>query len=120
MTDYTYPYPWVPVSPTVTPVYPTKMVKRITRTIQKYGPYGEYLGKEIITEDQEDVEVPDYNYPAQPFYDYYPAQPFYDYEYHEYPITISSDDCNTISNAEVSVSDTTFFDPNISFTYTQN
>lgn len=102
---------WIPVSPTTTPVYPTKMVKRITRTIEKYGPEGEYLGKEIIIEDQEDVEVPDYNYAPQPFYDY---------EYHQYPITISSDDCNTFSTSEVSSSDTAIFDPNISFTYTQN
>ena len=26
-------------------------VKKIVRTIEKYGPYGEYLGKEIITEE---------------------------------------------------------------------
>ena len=36
-------------------------VKKIVRTIEKYGPYGEYLGKEIITE-----EYMEYIYDSQP------------------------------------------------------
>lgn len=50
---------------TFTYSYPTKKIKRITRTIEKYAPSGEYLGREIITEDLEDIEVPDYS--QQPF-----------------------------------------------------
>lgn len=109
-------YPWMPDNPTVTPVYPTKMVKRTTRTVEKYGPEGEYLGKEIITEDTEDVEVPDYNYPAQPYYDY--------------PITISETElCGTIISDGVSTISQplggttiscTYFDSKTPFTYTKN
>lgn len=40
----------------------TKTIKRITKTIEKYGPGGEYLGKEIITTDEENIEVQDLNW----------------------------------------------------------
>ena len=49
---------------------PTKKVKRITRTIEKWDASGQYLGKEVITEDIEDVEVPDYSW--KPDYNDYP------------------------------------------------
>lgn len=63
-----------------TPLYPqfnqpTKKIKRITRTVEKYSPSGEYLGREIITEDVEDIEVPDYTWRPTNF--------------DQYPITIS-------------------------------
>jgi len=31
-------------------------IKRTTKTIEKYGPHGEYLGKEIITTEEDVVE----------------------------------------------------------------
>ena len=34
----------------------TKKIKRITRTIEKYSPDGKLLGKEVITEEVEDIE----------------------------------------------------------------
>ena len=52
-----YPsYPTVPY-----PQFPTKTVKRTTKTIEKYGPDGEYLGKEVITTDEEDIQVQDWS-----------------------------------------------------------
>ena len=44
--EYTYPYPYQPQ---------VRNIKRTTKTIEKYGPDGEYLGKEIITTEEEDV-----------------------------------------------------------------
>ena len=72
------PNPWepwmpepIPITPYPnTPNVPTKTIKRITCTIEKYGPIGEYLGREVITEDLEDVEVPDYSW--KPDYNNYP------------------------------------------------
>jgi hypothetical protein len=40
--------------------YPTKTIKRTTKTIEKYGPNGEYLGKEVITTDKEDILIQDW------------------------------------------------------------
>ena len=51
---------WYPYEPYTVPQYPTKMVKRTTKTIEKWGPEGEYLGKEVITTDEEDIEVQDW------------------------------------------------------------
>jgi len=50
-------YPWGDY-PTIVPMIQpkTRNVKRKTKTIEKYGPNGEYLGKEIIIEDIEDIE----------------------------------------------------------------
>ena len=42
---------------------PMKMVKRVTKTIDKYDCEGRYLGREIITEETEDVYVQDWNQP---------------------------------------------------------
>ena len=39
-----------------------KTIKRYTKTIEKYGPNGEYLGKEIIITDEEDIQVQDWDY----------------------------------------------------------
>jgi len=50
-----YPNPYEPY--TVPAVQPqTRKVKRTTKTIEKYGPDGEYLGKEVITEEVENFE----------------------------------------------------------------
>ena len=50
-----YPYPYEPYTvPSYQPE--TRKVKRTTKTIEKYGPDGEYLGKEVITEEVEDFE----------------------------------------------------------------
>jgi len=35
-------------------------IRRKTKTIEKYGPDGEYLGKKVITIDKEDVQLPGY------------------------------------------------------------
>lgn len=43
------PWPYNPITPLVK--------SKITRTIEKWGPNGEYLGKEVITEEAWD-EVP--------------------------------------------------------------
>jgi hypothetical protein len=51
------PYPIYPY-----PSQPTKMVKRTTKTVEKWGPQGEYLGREVITEEVEDIIVPDYQW----------------------------------------------------------
>jgi len=40
-----------------------KMVKRVTKTIDKYDCEGRYLGREIITEEYEDVYVQDWSQP---------------------------------------------------------
>jgi len=32
-----------------------RQIKRTIKTIEKYGPDGEYLGKEVITTDKEDI-----------------------------------------------------------------
>jgi hypothetical protein len=56
--------------------YPTKKIKRVTRTIEKYGSQGELIGREVITEDVEDIEVPDYTKPHQPVIPWYPQQPY--------------------------------------------
>lgn len=37
-------------------------IKRVTKTIEKYGPNGEYLGKEVITIDKEDIVEQVYDY----------------------------------------------------------
>ena len=37
-------------------------VKKTTKTIEKYGPQGEYLGKEVITEEVEHHEKEVYDY----------------------------------------------------------
>ena len=57
-TDDNYPY-----HPFTTPTWPLTpqrigVTKKITRTIEKYGPNGEYLGKEIITEETYDEAPP--------------------------------------------------------------
>jgi len=57
--DY-WPYPYEPTT-VPQPIYPTKTIKRTTKTIEKYGPEGEYLGKEIITTDEEDIQVQDWS-----------------------------------------------------------
>ena len=56
--------PWIPTNPgtVVIQQQPTKRIKRITRTIERYDELGNYKGKEVITEDHEDVDVPDYKY----------------------------------------------------------
>ena len=57
------PMPWLPITPYPSipyPYQPTKMVKRTTKTVEKWGPQGEYLGREVITEEVEDVVVLDY------------------------------------------------------------
>ena len=41
--------------------YPMKNVKRTTKTIEKWGPDGEYLGKEVIVTDEENVQVQDWS-----------------------------------------------------------
>jgi len=47
------PYvPWNPNDFTPEP----KKVKRVTKTIDKYGPQGQYIGREIITEEIEEVD----------------------------------------------------------------
>jgi len=43
----TDPYQYVPV---------TKIIKRVTKTIDKYDREGVFIGREIITEEYEDVE----------------------------------------------------------------
>lgn len=51
--------------------YPTtKIVKRVTRTIDKYDMEGIFIGREIVTEEYEDVErqVWQPQYPQQPWY----------------------------------------------------
>jgi hypothetical protein len=58
--DY-LPYPYEPTS-VPQPIYPSKTVKRVTKTIEKYGPDGEYLGKEVITTDKEDIQAQDWGY----------------------------------------------------------
>ena len=46
----------------------TKIVKRVTKTIDRYSPSGEYLGREVITEEYEDIqrEVWEPQYPTYP------------------------------------------------------
>ena len=44
--------PWTPWDPSPQ----TRKVKRTTKTIEKYGPDGEYLGKEVITKEIEDFD----------------------------------------------------------------
>ena len=56
------PQPWVYPNTITYPNTPMKTIKRVTRTVEKYSSKGEYLGKEIITEEIEDVEVPDYSW----------------------------------------------------------
>ncbi len=40
---------------------PMKNIKRTTKTIEKWGPEGEYLGKEVITTDEENIQVQDWS-----------------------------------------------------------
>ena len=50
-------YPWD--NPTTAPMQwqpKTKNIKRITRTIDKYDAEGKLIGREVITEEVEDVE----------------------------------------------------------------
>jgi len=56
--------PWVVYPTTTDNPEPqlTKKIKRVTRTIEKWDARGEYLGKEVIIEDAEDVEIPDYTW----------------------------------------------------------
>jgi hypothetical protein len=52
-----YPYDTHPL-PNIWTTGPQKInVKKVTKTIEKYGPDGTYLGKEIVTEETYD-EVP--------------------------------------------------------------
>jgi hypothetical protein len=44
------------------PNTPSKIIKRITRTIDKYDENNKYIGREIITEEIEDVERPIFSY----------------------------------------------------------
>ena len=49
-------YPW---SPTTDPYQwqpSIKTIKRVTRTVDKYDSEGRFIGREIITEEYEDVE----------------------------------------------------------------
>ena len=39
---------------------PTKNVKRLTKTIERYGPNGEYLGKEVIITEEENIQKLDW------------------------------------------------------------
>ena len=48
---------------------PQKMIRRVTKTIDKYDCEGRYLGREVITEETEDVYVQDWNQPIQPIPD---------------------------------------------------
>ena len=49
-----YTQPWtIPSVPSV-----PRNVKKITRTIDKYDAEGKYIGREVITEEIEDIQVP--------------------------------------------------------------
>ena len=55
-----YPYDTHPL-PNIWTTGPQRInVKKVTKTIEKYGPDGTYLGKEIVTEETYD-EVPNTN-----------------------------------------------------------
>lgn len=49
-----YPYPYEPYTAPLQPN--TVKVKRTVKTIEKYGPNGEYLGKEVITEEKDEYD----------------------------------------------------------------
>lgn len=49
---------WYPILPNIPWSQPeTKKVKKITRTIEKYDQDGKFIGKEIITEEVEDIQI---------------------------------------------------------------
>ena len=55
-TDDNMNFNWDPNNTNPYPYYPTpRHIKRTTKTIEKWGPDGEYLGREVITTDEEDV-----------------------------------------------------------------
>ena len=65
-----HPLTVYPSSPTTVPIYQEwnqiKRIKRITKTVEKFDKNGKYMGKEVITEDHEDVEVPNYEWHTTP------------------------------------------------------
>jgi len=91
-----YPYPYEPYTVPLQPE--TRKVKRTTKTIEKYGPDGEYLGKEVITEEVEDFERQVYSG----------------------SITISSDENITWGQTSTDTVQWDPNDPNVNWSYTCN
>lgn len=92
-------WPWT--QPLPGPFYPTPIAPPIksktTRTIEKWGPNGEYLGKEIITEEAwDEVPIP-WQQPWSPIV--YP-----------YQVTCNG---NTSNSSQVTASCTTLNDVNL-------
>lgn len=60
----TDPYSWGPR---------TKLIKRVTKTIDKYDTEGRLIGREVITEEYEDIKIEEWS----PIYvDPYPQPPW--------------------------------------------
>jgi len=94
-----YPYPYEPYTAPLQP--DTRKVKRTTKTIEKYGPDGQYLGKEVITEEVENFERQVYSG----------------------SITISTSDYDGVVHLDQSSSGSINFDPNdpnVSRTFTSH
>lgn len=48
-------YPWNPGTNPYDEYPKTKTIKKVTKTVEKFDKDGNYIGKEVITEDQQEV-----------------------------------------------------------------
>lgn len=50
-------YPWSPLTNPNEQYPKTKTIKKVTKTVEKFDKNGNFIGKEVITEEYEDQEV---------------------------------------------------------------